>query len=586
MRQPRQAVCATAAWPTRAGDICNAATVLLKPWLHLARAVLEIIIIRYLASGDNIQRFLQSRRQSPTWNIVFTNKIEGNMPLPVGIDLGTTNSVISTYRRGKPETLRVDGASAMPSAVCFRDKRTTLIGTKALGMAMIRPESTILSVKRRMGDRHATYAIDGTEYTPVDISAMILEKLCEGHEDELGGPPRDAVITVPAYFTDDQRRDTKLAGEKAGLRVLRLLPEPTAAAIAIGLDKERDQTILVYDLGGGTFDVSILKVENNNFTVLAVNGNHDLGGNDFDAALREYALDAFKKQGGVDLRREAADDPEVRQALQMLTAACERVKMELSDAEEAFLDLPVFFRGAHLETSISRRTFEGLIKNLVYSTKDLVLKTIGEAKNDSGQPMDVDDIDRLVLVGGATKTPLVARVLSDTIKEPYVADEVDLVVSGGASIMAANLYAVQEGGDVDYAPVEVTDVVAHPISVAMADEKNILRCTVVIEKNAPLPSTGMTMGFVAPGRRIGVLPVFRGGQDSPASNKHLGDLTLTFDPSPEPTFIRFELTLDENGVIQVEGSILDLEGRLPNPWEDPRTFKVKRKVRAEIRLPD
>ena len=194
------------------------------------------------------------------------------------------------------------------------------------------------------------------------------------------GPPRDAVITVPAYFTDDQRRDTKLAGEKAGLNVLRLLPEPTAAAIAIGLDKGRDQTILVYDLGGGTFDVSILKVENNSFKVLAVNGNHDLGGNDFDAALREYALDAFTKQSGIDLRKEAASDPEVRQAMQTLTLACEQVKMELSDAEQAFLDLPNFFQGSHLEANVTRGEFEGLIKNLVYSTKDLALKTIGEAK--------------------------------------------------------------------------------------------------------------------------------------------------------------------------------------------------------------
>ncbi len=473
----------------------------------------------------------------------------------------------------------------MPSAVCFRDKRTTLVGVKALGMAMIRPESTILSAKRKMGDRHANYSIEGDQHSPLDISAMILEKLCEGHEDELGGRPKDAVITVPAYFTDDQRRDTKLAGEKAGLNVLRLLPEPTAAAIAIGLDKGRDQTILVYDLGGGTFDVSILKVENNNFTVLAVNGNHDLGGNDFDAALRNYALDAFKKQGGVDLRKEASGDPEVRQAMQMLTSACERVKMELSDAEQAFLDLPNFFRGAHLETNITRREFEGLIKNLVYGSKDLVLKTISEAKNDSGQSMDVDDIDRLVLVGGSTKIPLVGRVLADTIKEPYVADNVDLAVSAGASIMAANLYAVQEGAEVDYAPIEVTDVVAHPIAVAMADGKQIL-CEVVIQKNSPLPSTGMTMGGVPPGQRVGILPVFRGENRMPAMNQHLGDMTLTFDPSRDPTFIRFELTLDENGVVQVEGSILDLGGKMPEAWEDPRTFKVKRKIRAEIRLPD
>ncbi|MCA9000222.1 MAG: Hsp70 family protein, partial [Planctomycetaceae bacterium] len=192
------------------------------------------------------------------------------MTAPVGIDLGTTNSVISVYKRGRPLTLRVDGNNTTPSAVCFRDQDHTLVGVKALGMAMIRPEHTILSVKRAMGMKNATYTMHGKKYTPVDIAAMILQKLCEGHEQELGGPVKDVVITVPAYFNDEQRRDTKLAGEKIGLNVLRLLPEPTAAAIAIGLDKGRDQTILVYDLGGGTFDISVLKIENESFAKFTV----------------------------------------------------------------------------------------------------------------------------------------------------------------------------------------------------------------------------------------------------------------------------------------------------------------------------
>ncbi len=514
------------------------------------------------------------------------------MALPIGIDLGTTNSVVSVYRRGRPEALPVDGALTMPSAVCFRDKRTTLVGVRALNMALIRPESTVLSVKRKMGDRQAKYEIAGQSLTPVDISALILEKLCEGHEDDLGGAPRDAVITVPAYFTDDQRKDTKLAGEKAGLNVMRLLPEPTAGAIAIGLDKGRDQTILVYDLGGGTFDVSILRVEKNNFTVLAVNGNHDLGGNDFDVALRDYTLDQFVKKSACDLRKEDQADPEVRKALQMLTSACERMKMELSEAESAFLDLPNFFHGAHLETSVSRREFEGMIKNMIYSTKDLVLKTIAEAEGEKGQKLEVDDIDRLVLVGGSTKIPLVARVLADTVKEPFIADNVDLAVSAGAAILAANLYAVQETGpaDGDYAPVDVKviDVTAHPISVAMNNERDEFRCDAVIQKNSPLPSTGMTMGVAQPGQRVGRLPVFRGDDPLPERNHYLGVLTLTFDPSPVPTFIRFELALDRDGVLQVEGAIIDLDGHdlAELAWVDPKTLKVKRKVRAEIKLSD
>jgi molecular chaperone DnaK (HSP70) len=532
------------------------------------------------------------------------------MSLPIGIDLGTTNSVISVYRRGRPEALLVDGSASVPSAVCFRDKRTTLVGTKALGMAMIRPESTILHVKRKMGDRGAKYTIEGKDHTPVDISSMILEKLCEGHEDELGGAPTHAVITVPAYFTDEQRKDTKLAGEKAGLNVLRLLPEPTAAAIAIGLDKGRDQTILVYDLGGGTFDVSILKVEKNEFTVLAVNGDHDLGGNDFDAALREYALDKFEKQTKLDLRKngllerlkrkyidpskEEFQDPELRNAVQALTTACERVKMELSEAEEAFLDLPNFYQGHHLEASIDRRTFEGLIKDKVYGTKELVLKTIGEAN------LDVDDIDRLILVGGSTKIPLVGRVLTDTVKEPYVADNVDLVVSAGASIMAANLFAIQEGGGSaadGYAPVEVkvTDVVAHPISVGMNDEQNRMRCQIVIQKNEALPTAGMTVGAAMPGQRIGQLPIYRGPSELLEENEYLGLLTLNFDASRDPTVIRFELVLDESGVLIVEGAIIDVAaaiaaGKISDMAElqfiDPESLPVKRRTRATIQIPN
>lgn len=503
------------------------------------------------------------------------------MSHPVGIDLGTTNSVISVYRRGKPETLRIEGSATMPSAVCFRDKRTLLVGNKALSMAMIRPESTVLSVKRNMGKRGFSYTIHEQQYTPIDISAMILEKLCEGHEAELGGKPREAVITVPAYFTDDQKRDTKLAAEKAGLEVLRLLPEPTAAAIAIGLNKQRDQTILVYDLGGGTFDVSILKVEGNSFKVLAVNGNHELGGNDFDRALCEHALDLFKQHKGIDLRKEDRNDPDVRQALQVLTTASERIKMELSDAESAALDLPNFFKGQHLEATVDRRTFEGLIKHHIFDTKDLVIRTVQEAK------LELEDIDRLVLVGGSTKIPLVRRVLADTVKEPYIADHVDLAVSHGAAIMAASMLELAEQ---DMAPVElnVRDVVSHPISVGLNDENDIFKCWVVIEKNTPLPATGMRLGVARPGQRVGILPVFRGSQDYPQENHYLGDLTLTFNASNLPTFLRFELSLDENGVLNVEGAEVDLEGR---PLEvllyiDPAILKVKRRVRASMKLPE
>lgn len=509
------------------------------------------------------------------------------MPIPVGIDLGTTNSVISAYRRGRPETLKVDGQETMPSAVCFRDKRTVLVGVKARNMALVRPESTVLSVKRKMGDRNYSYRIHDNPYSPVEIATWILEKLCEDQEQHLGGKPTDAVITVPAYFTDEQRRDTKLAGEAAGLNVLRLLPEPTAAAIAIGLDKGRDQTILVYDLGGGTFDVSILKVEDNDFRVQAVNGDHDLGGDDFDLLLRDHVLDLFLQQQKVDLRQLSSNDPEVQQSLQMLTTACESLKIELADADESYLDLPNFFQGKHLTATVTRATFETLIRPLIDRSMDLVLRTISDAK------LDVDDIDQLVLVGGSTKIPLVRKVLSETIKEPYIADHVDLAVSHGAAIMAANLHAVADASHQvdDFAPVEisVTDVCAHPISIGLEESPDVWADTVVvIEKNAPLRAMGTAIAYSYANTTGAALPVYRGDNPDLESNEYLGELVLTFESSPDQHMLRFELALDESGVLLVEGSILDLCGRHIGDVSEEEASKLpsKRKVRAEIKLPD
>lgn len=515
------------------------------------------------------------------------------MPLPVGIDLGTTNSVISVYRRGRTEALLVDGAASMPSAVCFRDSRSILVGSKALGMAMIRPESTVLSVKRKMGDADAKFNLEGKTLTPVDISAQILGKLCEGHDAVLGGAPRDAVITVPAYFTDAQRKDTKLAGERAGLNVLRLLPEPTAAAIAIGLDKGRDQTILVYDLGGGTFDVSILKVQDNSFSVLAVNGDHDLGGNDFDAAIRNYALDAFKVGTAIDLMREDPGSTAVRKAMQSLTVASERAKMELSYADESYLDLPNLFGGKHLALTITRSTFETLIYQLIMRTTQLVLSTIQDAK------LDVDDIDRLVLVGGSTKVPLVANVLAKTVKEPYIADNVDLAVSAGAAIMAANLHSVDEAGAVspDYSPVEitVTDVVAHPISLGVSESigSNLI-CVEYLRKNTPLPAHAMKLLGAMPLQIMAKLPIYRGNNRMPSNNVYLGELTATIPMAFAITGLLMKISLDIDGVLQCEVLILDaghdellsLSRQEEQGTLNPDALRVKGKAQVEIKLPD
>jgi len=515
------------------------------------------------------------------------------MALPVGIDLGTTKSAISLYRRGKVETLRVDGKEIMPSAVSFRSEESIVVGANAYAMAVIRPSQTILSVKRKMGDAKFRYKVFGKEYTPVDISAMILKKLVEGREKELGGPAKQAVVTVPAYFTEEQRKDTRLAGEKAGLEVLRLLPEPTAAAIAYGLDKERDQTILVYDLGGGTFDVSILQIKKNNFEVKAVNGNHDLGGNDFDRAIRDYFLEKFKKESGVDLGK-PNPSAEVLKALQVLTSASERVKKELTEMETSQVDLPNFFEGRHFQAVLDRKTFEGMISHYIFETRDLVMKTITDAK------LDVDDIDRVVLVGGSTKIPLVQRIVADTIKEPYIADNVELAVSSGAAIVAASLYAGEEvrpgaPAEVDFAPVEITftDVVAHSLSAEMVNEQKQLQCFHLIKKNMPMPTQGYTIGTtVVPFQRELLLRVYRGEGMRPEENQFIGQLEMSgITPQPTPVPLRVKFEVNRDGILTVEAGEVDRDSlrdmlTSPDPVPDLTRLRLVRVVNTRIKLPD
>ena len=515
------------------------------------------------------------------------------MALPVGIDLGTTNSAISVYKRGRVETLKVDGKQAMPSAVSFRSEDNIMVGANAYAMAVMRPDQTVLSVKRKMGERNFTYGIFNKEYGPAEISAMIVKKLAEGHEAELGGEAKQAVITVPAYFNEEQRKDTRAAGEMAGLEVLRLLPEPTAAAIAYGLDKERDQVILVYDLGGGTFDVSILEIKKNDFAVKAVNGNHDLGGNDFDRAIRDYFVDVFKKESGSDL---GAPNPstEALRALQVLTSASERVKKELSEADTAQIDLPNFFEGRHFQAEIDRKTFEGMIQDQIFETRDLVMKTIDEAK------LDVDDIDRVVLVGGSTKIPLVKRIVTDTIKEPYVAENVDLAVSFGAAIVAASMYAGEEvrpgaPAEVDLTPVEITftDVVAHSLGAEMLNEEKQLECFHIVQKNVTMPTRGYTLGQTAqPFQTELLIPIYRGESSRCSENEFIGRLEMTnITSQPDPVPIRVKLEVDRDGVLDVEAGEVDRNSLRDmlisgDPTPDLSKLRLVRVVNTRIKLPD
>ena len=307
------------------------------------------------------------------------------MTYAVGIDLGTTNSVIAIYRRGSAETLRIDGRSTMPSVVSFRDDTSILVGQSAKSRLLLDPENTVASTKRFMGDRSKSYKLAGNSLTPINIASLLLKRLVESARKELGNAEIwDAVITVPAYFTEDQKEDTKRAGEEAGLNVLRLLPEPTAAAIAYGLDKEKDQTLMVYDLGGGTFDVSILSVTGNKFTVKAVGGNGNLGGDDFDNAIAEWTSKDFQAKTGIDLLSEKGKA--AMSARQRLKEAAETAKIELSQSDRAVIAIPDCL-GHPIELEITLAQYNKLIEPMLLSTVECMKSVLRDAK------LSADDID-------------------------------------------------------------------------------------------------------------------------------------------------------------------------------------------------
>jgi molecular chaperone DnaK len=358
----------------------------------------------------------------------------------VGIDLGTTNTIASVLRKGKIETIMVEGDPICPSVVHFSDKDGTVVGRNAKRRMLIDPERTIVSVKRNMGSLKFRYRQNGTEYTPADISSFILKKVKQEAEKELGAPLRKAVITVPAYFNDDQRAQTKKAAEMAGFEVLRLLSEPTAAALAYGINQGKNQTLVVYDLGGGTFDISILEVKGNTFTVKAIGGDTRLGGDDFDRALMNYVLAEFRKSTGIDLKSEPKS-PELLVAQQRLKEKCQESKEQLSVVEETVVEIPGFYRGRHLEVSISRGRFEELISPCIARSTRITLETLKKANLGKG------DIDRVILVGGSTRIPYVKQEVAKSIKEPYTADNVMEMVARGAAFMAAQYMAIHDKGD-------------------------------------------------------------------------------------------------------------------------------------------
>ncbi len=460
------------------------------------------------------------------------------MAYAVGIDLGTTNSVVSIFRRGEVETLPIEGRFTMPSVVSVRNDGSILVGQPAKARMLLDPENTVASAKRFMGDRSQVYCIGGKSLSPTDISSIVLRRLVDTAHETLKEKIRDAVIAVPAYFTEAQKEETKRAGEKAGLNVLRLIPEPTAAAIAYGLDKGRDQTIMVYDLGGGTFDVSILAVKGNCFEVKAVGGHSRLGGDDFDEAIMNWAGIQFQTKTGIDLLGNTSRDGRI--VRQRLKEAAEAAKIELAQATSAMLEVPDCL-GRPLELELSLSQYNKLIEPLLQRTVKCMRTVLQDAK------LGAEEIDRVILVGGSTRTQAVREIVAREIKEPFISERVDEVVAHGAAIMATSLFLPEENA----LPIKVTDVTAHSLGIDVRNrDRGKIKFTRIIPKQTAYPCRRGFLGFAEPMQDEVVMKVFRGEDDNPERNHYLGELSLPVNPpQPEDTPVVAIFALDEDGII-------------------------------------
>ncbi len=453
----------------------------------------------------------------------------------IGIDLGTTNSCVAVMEGGKPVVIpNAEGARTTPSVVAFTKDGERLVGQVAKRQAVTNPDRTVISIKREMGTAHKVN-IDGKEYTPQDISAMILSRMKETAEAYLGETVTQAVITVPAYFNDSQRQATKDAGRIAGLEVLRIINEPTAASLAYGLDKEGNQKILVYDLGGGTFDVSILDIGDGVFEVRATNGNTRLGGDDFDERIINYIAESFKKENGIDLKSD-------RIAYQRLKEAAEKAKIELSGTMTANINLPFITADAtgpkHLDMTLTRAKFDELTRDLVEATVEPMRK----AMSDAG--LTYDQIDKIILVGGSTRIPAVQEeVKKVTGKEPFKGINPDECVAIGAAIQGGVL-----GGEVkDVLLLDVT-----PLSLGLETEGHIF--TRLIDRNTTIPtSKSQVFSTAADGQTTVEINVLQGERQMAYDNKSLGRFQLTgIAPAPRGVpQIEVTFSIDRNGIVNV-----------------------------------
>ena len=453
----------------------------------------------------------------------------------LGIDLGTTNSAFAVMEGGDPEIVTNDeGDRTTPSVVAFTDDER-LVGKPAKNQAVQNPDRTVESIKRHMGEENYDIETDGETFTPEEISAAILQKIKRDAEEYLGDEVERAVITVPAYFSDRQRQATKDAGEIAGFEVERIINEPTAASMAYGLDDESDQTVLVFDLGGGTFDVSILELGGGVYEVVATNGDNDLGGDDWDQAIVDHLAEEFENEHGFDLRED-------RQALQRLTEAAEEAKIELSSRKETEINLPFITATdsgpIHLEQSLTRATFESL-------TDDLIERTVGpteQALDDGGY--EKEDIDEGILVGGSTRMAQVREQVEELVgQEPKKNVNPDEVVALGAAIQGGVL-----SGDVD--DIVLLDVT--PLSLGIEVKGGLFER--LIEKNTTIPTEESKIFTTAADNQTAVqVRVFQGEREIAEENELLGEFQLAgIPPAPAGTpQIEVTFDIDENGIVNV-----------------------------------
>ena len=460
----------------------------------------------------------------------------------IGIDLGTTNSCVAVMEGGEPVVIpNAEGNRTTPSVVAFSKNGERLVGQIAKRQAVTNPENTVISIKRKMGTAEKV-KIEGDSFTPQEISAMILQKLKTDAENYLGQKVTQAVITVPAYFNDSQRQATKDAGKIAGLEVLRIINEPTAAALAYGMDKEQDQKILIYDLGGGTFDVSILDIGDGVFEVLSTSGNTHLGGDDFDNKIIDYLVDEFKKSNGIDLRTD-------KMAMQRLKEAAEKAKIELSGVQQTQINLPFITADAtgpkHLDVTLTRSKFEELIHDLVEATAG----PVNQALKDAG--LTANDIHKVLLVGGSTRIPAVQdKVQQLTGKEPFKGINPDECVAIGASVQGGKL-----AGDAGAGDILLLDVT--PLSLSIETMGGV--ATRLIERNTTIPTKKSQIFSTAEDNQSAVdINVVQGERQFAKDNKSLGRFRLDGIAPARRGVPQIEVTfdIDANGIVNVSAKDL------------------------------